>query len=284
MAVLVSTVGWAQPRIAVTDLAYTDQVSHYFEVGTLKTDSSVNINTNRNNTILGATSKSDSTYVAGTYNYVEQRELGFFSSEIRGAILKGTDFRLVQGKIFDPGEPQLTKAEQVLDQVQTGKVTKPLRQPQIQDIITRINKGEFNDADYVLFGNLTSAEFRDTVTAIQGTTNATHMFGLDLVADFSLISTKTLEIVASFSAQGEGSDTKLHSTRRDVLPPNRGKVIRETSRSMALNVYEQLSEQLRLAKPPVAGQIRDGQPARVESATSQRSLPVRSESAVTTLR
>lgn len=284
MALLASASAWAQPRITVTDLAYTQQVAQYFEVATLKTDSSVNMSANRNTAALSATSKSDGTYAAGTYSYVEQRELGFFSNDIRGALLKGMAFRLVQGNMFDAGEPQPTKTEQVLDQVKTGKLAKPVRQPQIKDIIDRIRKGEFNGADYVLFGNLTNVEFRDTITAIQGTTNATHVFGLDLVADFSLINTKTFEILASFSAQGEGSDTKLHSTRRDVLPPNRGKVIRETSRSLAANVYEQLSEQLRSALPLVAGQVRDGQSVRTENVTTQRPQPTRNESAVTTLR
>ena len=34
-------------------------------------------------------------------------------------------------------------------------------------------------------GTLTSLQFRDTVSTIQGTTNASHIFSLDLVADFA---------------------------------------------------------------------------------------------------
>ena len=37
------------------------------------------------------------------YSYIEQRELGGYTNDIKGAILQGTYFRLVQGKGFDAG-------------------------------------------------------------------------------------------------------------------------------------------------------------------------------------
>lgn len=273
-----SSVTLAQPRIAVTDLAYTQEVAEYFEVANLKEKSSLNANRHT----VATTYQGSGTYVSGSYSYVEQRELGSFTNDIKGALLKGTNFRLIQGKMFDGGTPQPTKAEQVLNQVQGGKMAKPSRQPQVHDIVARIKKGEFQGADYVLFGTLTSLQFRDNLSPIQGTNNASHIFGLDLVADFSLISTKTLEIKASFSAQGDGSETKLLSTRGDVLPPNRGKVIRDTSKTLAGNVFEQFSEQIGLAEGGMARQIRQsgGGPQGVSSP----SLPPARTEGVTTLR
>ena len=55
--------------------------------------------------------------------------------------------------------------------------------------LARIRKGEFNSADYVLFVTLTAADFRDTLSPLQGSSSATHQFSLDMVADFSLINT-----------------------------------------------------------------------------------------------
>jgi curli biogenesis system outer membrane secretion channel CsgG len=256
LGLLVAGAALAQPRIAVTDLAYTQEVAEYFEVATIRQSGSMSAHANANSAGMAANVQTQGTYVAGTSSYVEQRELGSFSNDIKGSLLKGTGFRLVQGKLFDSGEPRNSKAEDVLNQVKTGKVAKPVRQPQVMDIVARIRKGEFNGADYVLFGTLTSLQFRDSVTQIQGTANASHIFSLDLVADFSLISTKTYEIVAAFSAEGAGSDTKLLSTRLDILPPNRGKVIRETSKSLAGSVFDQLSEQVALADRKMSGQIR----------------------------
>lgn len=246
----------AQPvsRIAVTDLAYTQAVSEYFEAATYKESGRVQANRYS----ASASYQASGAYVAGSYSYMEQRELGSFTNDIKGALLKGTSFRLVQGKGFDAGNPQPTKAEQALNQLQTGKVAKPVRQPEVKDIIARIKKGEFSGADYVLFGTLSHVEFRDQFSPLQGTTSATVQYGLDLLADFSLINTRTFEIKASFSAQGAGNDTKLLSNRGDVMPPNRAKVMRETSQSLALNVYEQIVSQLGFSDTNMARGVRTG--------------------------
>lgn len=246
----------AQPvsRIAVTDLAYTQAVSEYFEAATYKESSQFQANRYS----ASGSHQASGTYVAGSYSYMEQRELGSFTNDIKGALLKGTSFRLVQGKGFDAGNPQPTKAEQALKQIQTGRIATPVRQPEVKDIIARIRKGEFSGADYVLFGTLSHVEFSDQFSPLQGTTSATMQYGLDLLADFSLINTRTFEIKASFSAQGAGNDTKLLSNRGDVVPPNRAKVMRETSQSLALNVYEQIVSQLGYSDPNMARGVRPG--------------------------
>jgi hypothetical protein len=253
-ASIVLSTAFAQnaPKIAVTDLAYSQAVAAYFEAATVKSSSNVHAN----KAVLTTDSQSSGSYVAGTYSYIDQRELGSFSNDIKGALLRGTTFRLVQGKRFDAGDPQPTKAEQALNQLQTGKIAKPVRQPDIKDIVARIKKGEFSGADYVMFGVLSNVEFRDEVSPIQGSTSATRQFSLDLLADFSLINTKTFEIKAAFSAQGSGSETKIFSNRGDVIPPNRSKVMRETSQTLAKNVYEQLVDQLSLSDPSMGNRVR----------------------------
>ena len=252
MSLMAAVQAQPMPRIAVTDLAYTQAVSEYFEAATYKESSQFQAN---RYSASGSTQASGA-YVAGNYSYIAQRELGSFTNDIKGALLRGTAFKLVQGKGFDAGAPQPTKAEQALNQLQTGKVAKPVRQPEVKDIIARIKKGEFSGADYVLFGTLSHVEFRDQFSPLQGTTSATMQYGLDLLADFSLINTKTYEIKAAFSAQGAGNDTKILSNRGDVLPPNRAKVMRETSQSLAQNVYDQFTDQLGFSDPNMARGVR----------------------------
>lgn len=253
-ATIIASSAFAQaaPKIAVTDLAYARTVAEYFEAATVKSNSNVHAN----KSTLTADHQASGSYVAGAYSYIDQRELGSFSNDIKGALLRGTTFRLVQGKRFDSGEPQPTKAEQALNQLQTGKIAKPVRQPDVKDIIARIKKGEFPGADYVMFGVLSNVEFRDELSPLQGTTSTTRQFSLDLLADFSLINTRTNEIKAAFSAQGSGSETKIFSNRGDVIPPNRSKVMRETSQTLAKNVYEQLVDQLALSDPAMGNRIR----------------------------
>lgn len=240
------------PRIAVTDLAYTAAVSEYFEAGTYQQSGQMQANRHG----ASASYQGSGSYVAGSYSYLEQHQLGSFTNDIKGALLKGTAFRLVQGKGFDAGNPQPSKAEQALNQIHTGKLARAVRQPEVKDIIARIKKGEFSGADYVLFGTLSNIEFRDQFSPLQGSTSATMQYGLDLLADFSLIHTRTYEIKAAFSAQGAGNDTKLLSNRGDIAPPNRAKVMRETSQSLAQSVYEQLVSQLAYSDPTMARGVR----------------------------
>lgn len=264
--------GGAPVRIAVTNLAYAQQVSEYFVVGTHQGSSQVNARSNYRDSgshgmhsgshsasgseSLRASEQHSGTYVGGRYSYIEQRDLAGYTNDIQGALLQGTFFKLVQGKGFEGGAPQASKAEQVLNQVQGGKMATARAQPSVTDIIARIRKGEFQGADYVLFGSVSAIDFTDALSPLQGTTSATRQYGLQLLADFSLIHTKTHEIKAAFSAQGEGSDTKILSSRGDVAPPNRAKVMRETSLSLAADVYRQLMGQLGLTDPALAGRAR----------------------------
>ena len=260
------------PHIAVTDLAYAQQVSEYFEVGSYQRSSQMSAQASASGShshgryggsgsyggsqSVQASEQASGTYVAGRYSYIEQRELGAYTNDIKGALLRGTTFRLVQGKGFDAGAPQPSKAEQVLGQVQGGKMARPVRQPEVGDIVARIRKGEFNGADYVLFGVVSSIDFSDALSPLQGTSSATRQYGLDLLADFSLINTRTYEIKAAFSAQGSGNDTKILSSRGDIAPPNRAKVMRETSQSLAHSVFQQLSDQLGYSDRALARGVR----------------------------
>lgn len=258
----------AAPKIAVTDLAYAQQVSEYFVAGAYQRSAQMSAGGSASHGMYGgsgshsmqASEQASGTFVAGRYSYIEQRELGGYTNDIKGAILQGTYFRLVQSKGFDAGKPQNSKAEQVLNQVQTGKMATPQAQNQVANVVARIKKGEFAGADYVLFGVVSSINFTDALSPLQGTTSATRQYGLQLLTDFSLINTRTYEIKAAFSAQGEGNDTKILSNRGDIAPPNRAKVMRETSQSLAQDVYAQLATQLGYTDAHLARGVRPPPP------------------------
>lgn len=80
------------PKIAVTDLAYSQTVAEYFEAVTVKATSNVHAN----KATLTTDSQTTGSYVAGTHTYIDHRELGSFSNDIKGALLRGTTFRLVR--------------------------------------------------------------------------------------------------------------------------------------------------------------------------------------------
>lgn len=204
----------AAPKVAVADLAYEQQVSQYFRT----VDS-------KDNAQYGPyTGHSSSSYheEEGNYSYVERGELRKFSGDIRGEIIERGRFQLVQARPFS-GDPESQA---------------------IYDVIQRIRDGQFPGADYVLFGTVSDADFRQDTNALDNTDSYSSVLGLTLVADFSLIDTKTFQVSSAFTAMGEAQDVKLVNGRDARISHNRGRVVREVSRSLGEDVARQMEEQL----------------------------------------
>jgi hypothetical protein len=216
----------AEPKIAVTDLSYQEKVKEYFHIVSANSKSSASGSgsvreTDNSYSARGRyRAKEESSYyeAQGTYSYIEAGELRNYTSDLKGALIKGGGVRLVQARPY---------------------VGKPVEQ--IHDIIGRIKQGMYPGADYVLFGTVSSIEFRQESMPLAGSVTAS--LSLDLVADFSLINTKTYEVKASFSAAGSGQDTKILSSAGDRVVHNRGKVISQTSKSLADSAYGELMTQ-----------------------------------------
>lgn len=240
------------PRIAVTELAYQEQVREYFEAGTLNYKNSEQAAHSesllRSRSSYSGRESLDAKTMAGTYTHINQTELLHFTSDLKGLILKGGGARLVQGKNFDAGDPQPTAAERAAEQLRSGKIQKVKKQPDVNDIVRRIRKGEFPGADYVLFGSVSSVAFKRDMYPMQGGASS-HVYGLDIGADFNLINTKTLEIRAAFQATGSGSQTLLGTGTGGVYNFNKSKVMKEASQTLAEEAYGELLEQLQLSDP-----------------------------------
>ncbi|MDP3390680.1 MAG: penicillin-binding protein activator LpoB [Methylococcaceae bacterium] len=215
-------------KIAVTDLTYSERVSGYFHVVDYHNKSSARASqSDRENNYSSSSrysesgrSQPDYTEVESSYSYIEFRELRKFVGDIKGEILKTSGFQLTQAK------PYTSKGSE-----------------KIFDIIARIKKGYYSNADYVLFGTVTELEFRDELNPIIGTNTSSNTFSLMLVAEFSLINTRTFEVKAAFSATGEGEDARMASAGSRVVP-SRGKVISAVSKSLGEDVARQMNEQL----------------------------------------
>ncbi|MEI7429382.1 MAG: penicillin-binding protein activator LpoB [Betaproteobacteria bacterium] len=221
------------PKVAVTDLAYEERVSEYFKTVSASEKSSLRASgreseresdygySRRSSGSVNAKSESNYYSNEGTYSYIESGELRKFTADIKGNIIKAGLFELVQGRPF------------------TAKNNEKL-----YDIIARIKQGMYPGADYVLFGAVNSIEFRQEENPIINTNTISHTLSLELVGEFSLISTRTFKIKSSFSAMGTGQDVKLLSSRGGRIVLNRGKVVSEVSKSLGEDVSRQLEEQL----------------------------------------
>ncbi|MFZ2855632.1 MAG: hypothetical protein WAZ34_16165 [Rhodocyclaceae bacterium] len=218
----------------MTDLAYEERVSEYFRVVAATEKSSLRASgreserdsdtaySRRSSGSLSAKSESSYYSAEGTYSYIDRGEMRKFTADIKGGMLKSGRFQLVQGKPFT-------------DTKNTEK---------LYDIIGRIKKGMYPGADYVLFGAINSIEFRQEANPIDHTNTVSHTLSLELVGEFSLISTRNYKITSAFSAMGSGQDVKLLTTSGGRVVLNRGKVISEVSKSLGEDVARQLEEQL----------------------------------------
>jgi hypothetical protein len=217
----------APPKIAVTDLSYEEKVREYFRVVAASSKTKASASHSESDTATryagrsGSSASNESQYfeAEGYYTYIDKGELRKYTSDLKGAMLKGGGVRLVQARPYD---------------------AKP--QENIHDIIGRIKKGLYPGADYVLFGTVSSIDFRQESMELSSGQFTTSLL-LDLVADFSLINTRTYEVKAAFSATGAGADTKILSRAGDRVTFNRAKVISETSKSLAEAAYLELAEQ-----------------------------------------
>ncbi|WP_181880987.1 penicillin-binding protein activator LpoB [Crenobacter cavernae] len=219
------------PKVAVTDLAYEERVSEYFRVVAASEKSSLRASAGRTHGSLSADSESRYFEAEGTYSYIDRGELRKFTADIKGEMLKSGQYRLVQPRPY------------------TSKDNEKL-----YDVIDRIKKGMYPGADYVLFGSVSSLEWRDEINPVQGTGKYTQALSLDLVADFSLIDTRTYEVKAAFSASGEGQDARFLTGNNRVMP-NRGRVVSEVSKSLGEDAARQIEEQF---SPGVSPEARNG--------------------------
>ncbi|MDH0731619.1 penicillin-binding protein activator LpoB [Pseudomonas sichuanensis] len=228
----------AAPKVAVTDLAYEAQVEEYIH--------SVNAQNSGQSSMYNASQSSSYSEYESNKSYIQQTELRKFGGDIKGEILKTGMFELIQGK------PYTAEAEE-----------------DVYDVIRRIKNGAFEGADYVLFGTLSDIDFQEDVNALAHTDSYSKVLGLSVVADFSLIDTRTLQITSAFTAMGEGQDTKLMKSQDRRVTLNRPKVVREVSKALGEDVAQQLADQLGGVGPgqPRPPRVRDklppDEPARI---------------------
>ena len=203
----------AAPKVAVADLAYEERVEQYIHT--------ISAQSNHQESYYGASGSSSYEEYETPNSYIQQTELRRFTGDIKGEILRTGMFQLIQGKPYTAS----SKGD-------------------VYDVIKRIKAGNFKGADYVLFGTVSDIDFTQDINELANTDSYSAVLGLTLVADFSLINTKTFEITSAFTAMGEAQDTKLVNHRDIKISLNRPRVVRDVSKALGEDVAGQLSMQL----------------------------------------
>lgn len=211
----------AKPKVAVTDLAYEQQVKDYINIVDFSHQANVNSAGDRRGSYAD---NSTTSYrkVEGTYSYINQTELRKFVGDIKGDLMKTGLVELIQGRPYS-GDPEFDN---------------------INDILARIDQGDFEGADYVLFGRVSDIQFADNVMNIQHTNTYSKSLSLTVVAEFNLVNTQTHEIKAAFTATGEAKELKLMNSLDKKITLNRARLVSRVSKDLGNDVAKQVVEQL----------------------------------------
>jgi hypothetical protein len=157
---------------------------------------------------------------SGFETNAEYGQLRTFSAAIRGLLIKA-GYKVVQA---NPAVPTSSQGDEFFH------------------VVERIKAGEFNSADYVMFGVLGEMSFTDNSEGIVGTKSTSQQIGLDLIVDFSLIDTKTYQVVASFLAEGNGKEIRIDG-RGNGFKPSMAKLMKQASTTLAEDVAKHLADQ-----------------------------------------
>ena len=82
----------------------------------------------------------------------------------------------------------------------------------------RLLTGEFGDAEFVLIPNIVDVGRRLTKEPIQGSKDYSNRLELNLIAEFSMVDTKDMKVVAAFNAYGNGADMYIGRDSATFVP------------------------------------------------------------------
>ena len=211
---------YSAPTIAVTGLALETEVTGYFTETEVSYHAESDSSRNKEGRSYEKERELDLNQVTKYETKFRRSHLQKFVSDIRGGLVKSEYFDVVQ--VTPPKEPESSQ--------------------ELFDVLSRVKAGDFNGADFVLFGTLTAIDAQDQVNEIIGSNAYSYALEIQVVADFSLINTVTNEVIASFSALGEGDDMKLTKAGNKVRP-SFAKAIRNVSKSLAEDVLMNIEDQ-----------------------------------------
>jgi hypothetical protein len=168
-------------------------------------------------------SSSSSNYVKtfGEQIQIEYSELIGMSGEVRGALLQ-SGFQLTQTRPV---------------------IARPDETHEFFDIVRRIREGEFENADYVLFGVIGLIQNRVVNDPIPNTTKFTKKTEVSMLVDYSLVDTYTLVVKSAFTANVLANDTRLMDFNSPAYPPDIARMLGDISKKLSTQVTQRMTEQ-----------------------------------------
>jgi hypothetical protein len=121
--------------------------------------------------------------------------------------------------------------------------TKQMEQGPVLTFQERLLTGEFGDAEFVLIPNIVDVGRRLTKEPIQGSKDYSNRLELSLVAEFSMVDTKDMKVVAAFNAYGNGTDMYI-GRESATFVPDTARISRDLISSFGEDTKRKLLAQL----------------------------------------
>lgn len=121
--------------------------------------------------------------------------------------------------------------------------TRQVEQASALSFQERLLTGEFGDAEFVLIPNIVDVSRRLAKEPIQGSTDYSNRLELNLVAEFSMVDTKDMRVVAAFNAYGNGADMYIGRDSATFVPDT-ARISRDVISSFGEDAKRKLLAQL----------------------------------------
>lgn len=127
----------------------------------------------------------------------------------------------------------------------------------IPTFIDRLQAGDFGDAEYVVIPNVVDISQRQLREPIQGTQDFANRLELNISAEFAMVNTRDLSVVASFNAAGSGADLYI-GRQSAVFTPDTARIVRDLINTFGEDSKRKLMTRL----PKLAGSDTSGPSSR----------------------
>lgn len=217
--------------IAVTDLSLKKEVQEFFYDEKLNYKSnlqtsnpSVAVSDDKSVQFPNINANAEASYAKqfGTKRVVSYSELRGLNADIKRALISA-GFKVIQPA------PNVATKEDADDNFFSLK--------------KRIINGDFHNAEYVLHGTVVSVDSRATMDHIQGTSDFSYKLENSIIAEFTLVSTETMQVSASFTAMGIGQDMYLGKAHAKYVP-NMNRIHKDLLFSFSQDAQKKLLDQL----------------------------------------
>ena len=272
-----SGLGYAETKIAVTDLSYKKEVREFFYYEAANSKSSVSaassyeaagydrvsknkavaVEANRSDSIAsggGGVAASSSGSFKGSSAESYNRDAAFaakgssaYSSNKQSSYVKtyGDKVRIEYTQLVGmSGEIRAALIKAGFSIVQARPiVAKPNQNDSFFDIVKRIKSGEYDGADYVLYGVVAALDTRSNREHVDGTDSYVDQYEMLITVDYSLIDTKTLQAKSAFTVTASGNDNRIVNGKSGQFTPSTAKIMGSMAKSLGEEVTIKLADQ-----------------------------------------